>query len=332
MGERARPPLALVELAPFESSARGAREVLRELQVVVAEAPSPVEEHDREPRASPGRLHGHGQHGAVSRRSSRVSPFRVEAVVVRKGWCRDHEAVARTGSQRLGDGGPEEACNLLRQAVLGGQLEPFLGRHQQSGGAPAERFGGGSRNGAQRLRLRDGRRKQRSDVVEGPLDPRLPRALVEALGIAKRERRERRERFEQLGVRARERALGIACADTEDAPNLVRPHHRRDDRPGEARIRVVGNGHGQVRVGTRESRRAAFDRLPCETAVGGELEADELRREAVHRGAAERPAHRVEQVAIGRFAVEQPRHLVDEPLEHGLELELARDDLRGAQQ
>ena len=52
----------------------------------------------------------------------------------------------------------------------------------------------------------------------------------------------------------------------------------------------------------------------------------------MHRGAAERPAHRVEQVAIGRFAVEQPRHLVDEPLEHGLELELARDDLRGAQQ
>jgi hypothetical protein len=47
-----------------------------------------------------------------------------------------------------------------------------------------------------------------------------------------------------------------------------------------------------------------FDRLAGEAAVGGELETDELRSEPVHGGAAQRPAHRVEQVAIGRFAVE----------------------------
>src|SRR5204862_328260 len=40
----------------------------------------------------------------------------------------------------------------------------------------------------------------------------------------------------------------------------------------------------------------------------------------------------VEQVAVGGLAIEQPGDLVDEPLEHRLELELARDDLGRTQE
>src|SRR5262249_56594696 len=100
----------------------------------------------------------------------------------------------------------------------------------------------------------------------------------------------------------------------------------------EAPIGLVWNRFVQLSIGARQRRRAALDRLTGEAALGGELEPDELRREPVHGGTAEYPAHRVEQVAVGRFAVEQARHLVAKPLEHGLELELARDNLRGVQE
>ena len=49
-------------------------------------------------------------------------------------------------------------------------------------------------------------------------------------------------------------------------------------------------------------------------------------------GAAQDSALPVEQVAVGGLAIEQPRDLVDEPLEHRLELELARDDLGRTQE
>ena len=52
----------------------------------------------------------------------------------------------------------------------------------------------------------------------------------------------------------------------------------------------------------------------------------------MHGGAAQRSTLAVEQVAVGRLAPEQPGDLVDEPLENGLELELAGDDLCRAQE
>ena len=66
--------------------------------------------------------------------------------------------------------------------------------------------------------------------------------------------------------------------------------------------------------------------------VGSELEADEARVEAVDGGAAQHPAVAVEQVAVGGVGAQELRHLVDEALQHRVELELARHDLRRVQQ
>ena len=74
------------------------------------------------------------------------------------------------------------------------------------------------------------------------------------------------------------------------------------------------------------------DRPPGETLIGRELEADQLVLETVHRGAAQRSPLAIEQVAVRGLAPQQAGDLVDEPLKHGLELELAGDDLRRAQE
>ena len=74
-------------------------------------------------------------------------------------------------------------------------------------------------------------------------------------------------------------------------------------------------------TGSRESARSRPQRS------ARELEADEVRVEPVDGGAAEERVVRVVEVAVGRVRVEQLRHLVHEPLEDGLEPELARHDL-----
>ena len=56
------------------------------------------------------------------------------------------------------------------------------------------------------------------------------------------------------------------------------------------------------------------------------------RLQPVDGGAAEQSALAVEQVAVGRLTPEQAGNLVDEPLEDRLQLELAGDNLRRAQQ
>ena len=72
---------------------------------------------------------------------------------------------------------------------------------------------------------------------------------------------------------------------------------------------------------------AATHRLAGERTLRRKLDFDELGREAVHGSAAENAPSRVEEVAVGRFGLEQLRHLDHEPLEHGLDLELARHHL-----
>src|SRR5919205_1442032 len=72
--------------------------------------------------------------------------------------------------------------------------------------------------------------------------------------------------------------------------------------------------------------------LPGDALLALELEADELRRQAVHGRAPERAARRVEEVAVGGVDGEELGDLVDEELEHRVELELAAERLRGPEQ
>ena len=89
---------------------------------------------------------------------------------------------------------------------------------------------------------------------------------------------------------------------------------------------------GNLRVIVREGRAAARDRPAGEPLLRRELETDDLLREAVHGRAAEDPALCVEQVAVDRLRAQELGHLVDEPLQHGVQLELARHDLRRFEQ
>src|SRR5262249_46367645 len=93
------------------------------------------------------------------------------------------------------------------------------------------RLGGGSRNGAQRLGLRDGRREQRGDVVEDPLDPRLSRALVEARGqlVPLRPAAEEDKRRQE-----RDHARGERCPKVAADRSAALEHGGPQDRRGNA--------------------------------------------------------------------------------------------------
>ena len=78
--------------------------------------------------------------------------------------------------------------------------------------------------------------------------------------------------------------------------------------------------------------RSRAERQAGEAGVGRELEADERRIEPVDGGAAQHAPLDVEEAAVGAVDAEQLRHLLDEPLQHELELELARHRARRLQQ
>ena len=84
------------------------------------------------------------------------------------------------------------------------------------------------------------------------------------------------------------------------------------------------NGIGKRAVVGGDHRCAAANRGGGDTAVDGELEADDLRRQPVHRCAPEHAVLRLDKVEIGGLDDEQRRDLVDEPLQHCFQLELAR--------
>ena len=75
-----------------------------------------------------------------------------------------------------------------------------------------------------------------------------------------------------------------------------------------------------------------MDRKRGESSVDGELEADELLGQAVDRRTAQHAALLVEQEAVGRVGVQELCDLVGEPLQHALELEVAGQHLRRAQE
>jgi hypothetical protein len=126
--------------------------------------------------------------------------------------------------------------------------------------------------------------------------------------------------------------MRITQADAEHAARLARPHHRRDERAREADVRLVRHRRFDRRIVVRGDRRRAVERRARDPELRRELEADERGIESVYRRAPEHAALHVQQVAVGRVRTEQLRHLFDEALQHRVELQLARHDLRGMQQ
>ena len=159
--------------------------------------------------------------------------------------------------------------------------------------------------------------ERRGDPVEAALDPCLPHALLEALGVAHGQRGESCERLEEARLELPERPVGIPRRHTEQSPALAGPGHRCGDRARKALVRAV---------------RKRLAEAALQVALCGELELDELRVEPVDGCAAEHRAVGIVEVAVGRIRVEQLRHLVDEALEHRLEAQLARDDLGSFEQ
>ena len=207
--------------------------------------------------------------------------------------------------------------------------EPRLARlgHQDACERAAQRFGGGLGDRVQCLRQRERLRKDGCDPEEAALDPNLPRALLDARDVAEGDGAEAREGLQDLDVLLAERPRFVARRNAEDASHLPPPRHRRDHGGGEASVRLVRRL--DLAVVARDRCLAASHRLTRKRLVGRELELDQLRRQPVDGGAAERAAPGVEQVAVGGLDVQELRHLDDEPLEDGLDAKLARHHLRG---
>ena len=202
-----------------------------------------------------------------------------------------------------------------------------LGHHDRRARA-AQRVARRLRQRVKGLVQRDRLTQHRGDPIEAALDPGLAGALREALRVAESERREVCEGLEQVGLSRSERPLGVPRAHAEDSLDLARPAHRRDDRAAERLVGRVRHGLGQAGVVVRENRPAPCNRPAREPLVRRELEAHDALEEAVDGGAAEHPALGVEQVAVDRLGAQQLRDLVDEALQNGVQLELARHDLR----
>ena len=92
--------------------------------------------------------------------------------------------------------------------------------HDDGRARAAQRFRGGLRKRVQGLLQRDRLGQHCGDPVEAALHAGLPRALLEALGIAQRERGEVGECLEQVGLGMREPPGRVARADAEDAFDL----------------------------------------------------------------------------------------------------------------
>src|SRR3954468_6521757 len=86
--------------------------------------------------------------------------------------------------------------------------------------------------------------QRRGDAVEAALHARLADALLEARGVADRERREAGERFEQARLDLAEAPIRIARRDPEHTAALTGPRHLCGDRAAEALVRAVRDGLG----------------------------------------------------------------------------------------
>ena len=170
--------------------------------------------------------------------------------------------LARCGRERL-RGRRHAVCEggreLVGKPVRGRQLEPARSRHEHGRERAAERLVGRLRDRVERRRLREMLGQRRGDPVEAALDPRLAHALLEARGVADRERGEAGERLEQVRLELAESPLRIARGDAEHAASLSRPASSAPRSRSEALV-------GPVRAPARRTARSTAARR-------GELEA-----------------------------------------------------------
>ena len=217
------------------------------------------------------------------------------------------------------------------QLVRPDRLEPAARRDEHGGRAPAERLGRGLGDRLERRGAGERLPEHRRDPVEAALDPRLPRALREHLGVPQRERGEPRERLEDVRVPLRE-AAPLAPADAEHPAHLVAPEHRRGDHVGEAVVGRMRHRRGDLAVRALDQRPPLADGGAGEALAHRELEAEQRAVEAVHRDAAEEAALAVEEVAVGGIGVEELGELVGQPLQDDRQVELAAEHVRRAEQ
>ena len=321
LGKRPRGALTLVELAPLEGSARRAREPAAELEVVVAERALLGEEDDDDASVLAARGIDRDRqeraHAGLPRKSAPVVSEPV--VVVQRGGGQEPPVACRTGEDcgRLRHAFCESLRDLARKAVKGYELEPTRAWHEHRRKRAAQSLARSMRHGVQRRRLRQRLRERRGDPVEPSLHARLAHALLEARRVPNGERGKPREGLEQIGLELVETALGVASGHTEHAAGLSGPRHRRGNRTGKAVV-------GRMR-----------DRLPeaiSDLALCRKLELEKLGIEPVHGCTAKEGSVGVVEVAVGRVGIEELGHLDDEPLEHGLEPQLAGDDLGGLEE
>ena len=218
----------------------------------------------------------------------------------------------------------EDVAQIRRQLVRPDRFEAPARGPEYSGRAASERFGRRLGDRLERRGARERLPEHRGDPVEASLDPRLPFALREHLGIPDRQRRETRERLEDVRVPAHE-ATALAPADAEHAAHLVAPGHRRGDHVCEAAVRRVGNRLRDFAVRALDQRPRLPDGRTGEAVSQRKLETEQPSVEPVDRDAAEETTLAVEEVAVGGIGVEELCELVRQPLQHDRQVELAAE-------
>jgi len=201
-----------------------------------------------------------------------------------------------------------------------------MARHQHGCEGAVERLRRCLGDRAERLCQGQRLAEHGGDAEEAALDARLTGALGEGVGILERDRREAREGLEHLGVRGAKRLRLAAPTSPEYPAQAARAPDGRDDRAAEARVRRAQRAVGVAAIVGGDRRPATRDRLAGKTLVCRKLEPDQRRVEAVDGRAAQDTTGRIEQVAVRRVGLDKPRHLRHEPLEHRLQLQLARQN------
>ena len=335
LGESARRTLGLEQLTAFERAARRVGEMPRELQVVFAERALLVEEDEDETSGGfARRVDRHGDQRGVAVGSCGRPHVGQQALVVGDGGRDEDAPVGGCAEERpllLGGTPFEDAPEILREPIRPDGFEPPARGHEDCRRAAAQSLRRCLRDRLERGRARKGLTEHRCDPVEAALDPGLACALREHLGVAQRECRQTGERLQDVRILLLE-AAPLAPADPQDAEHLVAPEHGGRDHIREAVVGGVRNRRGDLAVGAVDQWPALTGGCPGQAVTRGKLEADERAVEAVHRDAAEMPTVAVEEVAVRGVRIEELGELIGESLQDDGQIELAAEDMRGAQE
>ena len=306
-----------------------------ELEIVVTERALLPEEDEHEASAGVARrLDRHREKREVALRSGDPTEVGQQPLVVGDGGRDEDAPFGRCTEERpvmLRRPLLEDASELLRKLVRPDGLEAAARGDEHGGRAAPERLRGSLGDRLERGRAGERLTEHRGDPVEAALDPRLPSALGEHLGVAQRKRRESCERLEDARVPLLE-AAARAPTDSEHAAHLVAPGHRSGHHVGESVVGRVRDRSGDLAVRALDQRCTFPHRCAGKTMADRELEAEQPRRETMDRDAAEDAALAIEEVAIRSIGVEELGELVGEPLEDHRQVELAAQHMRRPKQ